>query len=123
MVKPIPNKLLNQRISDAWRRSKRRGHYFPPPRDPGRKIYKEEFMMKKWVEQNGICALTGEKMAIETQRDDVASWDRIDSDGTYMEYKNVQWVCDWANKMKGNATKEEGLRRAKVFIEYQNRCK
>jgi len=56
-----------------------------------------EFLNELWIKSNGICALSGIKLDLNS----TASLDRIDSSIGYIE-GNVQWVHKDINKMKND---------------------
>jgi hypothetical protein len=63
-----------------------------------------EFLVRLYIEQHGLCALTGLRMLLNDDggpKDMRLSVDRIDSDRHY-EPKNVQLVCQFANFWKSN---------------------
>lgn len=69
-------------------------------------------VLRLWVEQNGVCALSGAPMRVDLvgQHDfRVASIDRIDSAKGY-EPGNIQWVCWGVNLMKQDMTLSTFLR-------------
>ncbi len=70
----------------------------------------EEYILKLWEKQNGICALSGEKMNWEVNSMNILSIDRIDSiNGNYIEGE-IQLVIWSVNKMKQDLTED-------IFIE------
>ncbi len=60
-----------------------------------------EFTMSLWESQKGKCALTGLPMTHQFCDLNAASIDRRDSQKGYIP-GNVQLVCQWASKAKGN---------------------
>jgi hypothetical protein len=71
-----------------------------------------EYLSECFKNQNGICALTGEKLTLPITNKDFktanynASIDRIDSSKGYIE-GNIQWVTKMANVIKLDYTMEE----------------
>lgn len=73
-----------------------------------------------WLEQNGICKLTGVKMTTITGKGRIStnvSIDRIDSTKGY-EKDNVQLVCLWANTAKNDLPITEFLEFCKKVITF-----
>lgn len=73
-----------------------------------------------WLEQNGICKLTGVKMTTTTGKGRVStnvSIDRIDSTKGY-EKDNVQLVCFWANIAKNDLPVTEFLEFCEKVIKF-----
>lgn len=69
----------------------------------------KELLIKIWEGQEGKCALTGIEMTHEKGKGTiptVASVDRIDPSKGYTPH-NIQLVCNQANKMKQDLTKEQ----------------
>lgn len=69
-----------------------------------------EFAYQLFVNQNGLCALTGETIAFRTDsaRKHTASLDRIDSSKGYVN-NNIQWVHKTVNLMKNHLDQTEFL--------------
>ena len=87
-----------------------------------REEYKE-FMQEKWLEQDGICPISGVEMTTETNHRHTASWDKKDPNGTYTDRSNPQWVCTYANTIKSDATMDEVALWTKRISDHQSRCK
>lgn len=65
-----------------------------------------KYLWHIFLNQNGQCALTGQKLIFGTKgKDRTASIDRIDSDKGYIE-GNVQWVHKDINTMKWDFTQD-----------------
>ena len=116
----MPLALLTRRLNDAAKRSKTKGDYFPEANSQEREEYKE-FMQEKWLEQDGICPISGVEMTTETNHRHTASWDKKDPKGTYTDRSNPQWVCTYANTIKSDATMDEVTLWAKRISEYQEK--
>lgn len=70
----------------------------------------EEYILKLWEKQNGLCALSGKKMNTEVGSMNIISIDRIDSkNGNYVEGE-IQLVCYIVNIMKMHFPQEEFIR-------------
>ena len=72
----------------------------------------EHHIEQLWTIQEGLCALTGLNMVLDGQDGDpqlLCSLDRIDSNGHY-ERGNLQVVCQFANRWKGDSDNSEFLR-------------
>lgn len=85
-----------------------------------------DYVLQLWVEQEGLCALSGRPMrwsAIGSGALDIPSIDRIDSRRGY-EHGNVQWTCWAVNMMKQDMTDADLIRWCRrVAIHQQTKAK
>lgn len=79
-----------------------------------------EDMWDKFLEQNGVCALSGQTMLPPLAKNNKnplkSSLDRISSDKGYVK-DNIQWVVIDVNNMKSNLTEEYFVRLCKLVAE------
>ena len=80
-----------------------------------------EFLIEKYVEQGGRCALSGLRMTHEPDSDGRfnVSIDRINPVGIYSA-ENVRLVCKWCNSMKSNFTDSDFFWMLRTIVEYQD---
>ena len=83
-----------------------------------------EYVWNLFIKQEGVCALTGQKLQFATRiyTDQTASLDRIDSNKGYIE-NNLQWVHKDLNKMKLNKSDEEFIEICKMVVMYRGGSK
>jgi hypothetical protein len=82
-----------------------------------------EGVWQKFLEQEGRCALTGEKLffsSSSTSWDGTASLDRIDSSKGYF-LGNVQWVDKAVNKAKQDLSDEEFVELCCRVVKYNRK--
>ena len=85
-----------------------------------------EILITLWNKQEGICAISGEKMSYQRHRRkenmSICSIDRIDSSKGYT-LNNVQLVCWMVNRMKGEHITEELINWCNSIIKHQTTLK
>jgi len=72
-----------------------------------------------YKEQNGLCALSKQKMNFERRDENAVSVDRIDSNLGYIK-GNIQLTCWWANRMKFDLSNEEFIRKVTIIANVHN---
>ena len=80
-----------------------------------------EFLIEKYVDQSGRCALSGLRMTHEAHADGRfnVSIDRVDPGGPYNP-ENVRLVCKWCNSMKSNFSDSDFFWMLRTIVEYQD---
>ena len=107
-------RVLNMRFLGAKDRATRNGLDFN---------ITKKFIIDKWKEQGGRCALTNIEMTFDLDNGRVntnVSIDRIDSRFGYTT-DNVQLICMAANQMKSDLTKEELIYFCNKIILWNNK--
>lgn len=98
-------------LGNAKARAKREGWQYNLDR---------EFLMNMWIDQDGLCAITGLPLALKTTgkrwSSDLVSLDRIDADKHYTK-DNVWLVSQRVNYSKGVQTYEEFIDMCKLAVE------
>ena len=116
--KALRNTTVRGRMSVCLQNSKQRA----------KKIGKDndltiEFLCALWSEQDGMCAVSGRELSLETGesriKSDLVSIDRINSDGDYTQ-DNVWLVVSTINYAKGIQTYEEFVAMCKQVVENYN---
>lgn len=77
---------------------------------------------KKYIDQNGLCALTGKKLTIAEYRDTKhcnASVDRKDPKKGYI-YNNIQWVLKIINRIKQQCDNNQIIEISNLISNYNN---
>lgn len=110
----LADRSMKARISRIVRNSKQRSNKIGLDFD-----IDFDFCLQLYEDQNGLCALSGEKLELSGDRylSNMMSLDRIDSDKGYVK-GNIQWVCVKYNMMKAHATMEEFLKMCRTITEF-----
>lgn len=104
------DRLITERFCGVRDRAKKNGLVLD---------FDREYIKQLWVQQNGICAISGIQMTHQIYSGRVftnLSVDRIDSNKGYIK-GNIQLVCMAINQMKSDLTMEELIYFCKNIID------
>lgn len=107
-----PKKFINQILIQTQTRSRNKFEF----------NIDTDYVYSLYIEQNGLCALTGIKMewtSFEGINFNNISIDRISSDNGYIR-GNIQLVCVWANYAKNKLSKEDFKSYIDIAYKYLN---
>ena len=81
-------------------------------------LLSDDYLYKLYQSQQGMCALSGVLMALETEHPHTLSLDQIDASKGYIE-GNVQWLTWFVNRAKGEMSQEIFLSMCETVLVYQ----